>query len=122
MQEWDELIKEQQDRKKRLESLVKKFFIGTALIGAAVVLTGFYEGDQELITETYTVQKGDTLRHIAEEYLKKNTGGRRYILEFEEGIIENNPELQRGNSGNIHPGQKLKITYWVKKENSTNGK
>lgn len=115
MQEWDELIKEQQDRKKRLESLIKKLVGGAALIGAAVLLTGFYEGDQQLVEETYVVKKGDTLRHIAEKYLEKNTGGRRYILEFEEGIIENNPALQRGNSGNIHPGQKLKITYWVKK-------
>lgn len=113
--EWDELIKEQQDRKKRIESLIKKFVGGAALIGAAILLTGFYDGDQELVEETYTVQKGDTLRHIAEQYLEKNTGGRRYILEFEEGIIENNPELQHGNAGNIKPGQKIKITYWVKK-------
>ena len=120
MQEWDELIKEQQDRKKRLESLIKKFVGGAALIGAAVLLTGFYDGDQQLVEETYVVKKGDTLRHIAETYLEKNTGGRRYILEFEEGIIENNPALQNGNSGHIHPGQKLKITYWVKKETPTN--
>lgn len=126
MRVWDELIKEQQDskeqqdRKKRLEAVVKKCLTGAVLIGAAVLLTGFYDGDQVLVEEVYTVQKGDTLRHIAEEYLPKNTGGRRYILEFQEGIIENNPELQNGNSGNIHPGQKLKITYWVKKETSTN--
>lgn len=115
MRDFTQQIKEQRDRKRGLEGALKKFFIGTALIGAAVVLTGFYEGDQELITETYTVQKGDTLRHIAEEYLKKNTGGRRYILEFEQGIIEQNPELQNGNSGHIQPGQKLQISYWVKK-------
>ncbi len=104
-----------QDRKKRIEAVVKKCLTGAVLIGAAVLLTGFYDGDQELVEETYTVKKGDTLRHIAEQYLEKNTGGRRYILEFEEGIIENNPELQNGNSGNIHPGQEIKITYWVKK-------
>lgn len=115
MRDFTQQIKEQRDRKRGLEDALKKFFIGTALIGAAVVLTGFYEGDQELITETYTVQKGDTLRHIAEEYLKKNTGGRRYILEFEQGIIEQNTELQNGNSGHIQPGQKLQISYWVKK-------
>ena len=72
MQEWDELIKEQQDRKKRIETVVKKCLTGAVLIGATVLLTGFYDGDQELVEETYTVQKGDTLRHIAEEYLPKN--------------------------------------------------
>ena len=86
-----------------------------ALAAAAFLFCGMYEGDQQLVEETYVVKKGDTLRHIAEEYLPKNTGGRRYILEFEQGIIENNPELQHGNAGHIHPGQKLKITYWVKK-------
>ena len=115
MKDFEQCLRESQERKRGGENALKKFFIGTALIGAAVVLTGFYEGDQELITETYTVQKGDTLRHIAEEYLQKNTGGRRYILEFEQGIIEQNPELQNGNAGHIQPGQKIQISYWVKK-------
>ena len=59
--EWDELIKEQQDRKKRLESLIKKFVGGVALIGAAVLLTGFYEGDQVQVETVHKVQKGETL-------------------------------------------------------------
>ena len=120
MKDFLKQVEEARTRKRGIESVVKKCLTGAVLIGAAVLLTGFYEGDQQLVEETYVVKKGDTLRHIAETYLEKNTGGRRYILEFEEGIIENNPTLQHGNSGNIHPGQKLKITYWVKKENSTN--
>lgn len=115
MRDFTEQIEEQRNKKRGIENAIKKFLAGTALIGTAVLLTGFYEGDQQFVEETYTVQKGDTLRHIAETYLEKNTGGRRYILEFEQGIIEGNPELQNGNSGNIHPGQKIKITYWVKK-------
>ena len=116
MKDFLKQVEEARTRKRGIESVVKKCLKGAVLIGVAVLLTGFYEGDQVLVEETYTVQKGDTLRHIAEEYLKKNTGGRRYILEFEQGIVEQNPELQHGNAGNIRPGQKIKITYWVKRD------
>lgn len=115
MKDFLKQVEEARTRKRGIELVVKKCLTGAVLIGAAVLLTGFYEGDQERVEETYTVQKGDTLRHIAEQYLEKNTGGRRYILEFEQGIIEQNPALQHGNAGNIKPGQRLKITYWVKK-------
>ena len=119
MKDFEQCLRESRERKRGIENALKKFLAGTALIGAAVLLTGFYEGDQVLVEEVYTVQKGDTLRHIAEEYLPKNTGGRRYILEFEQGIIENNPALQNGNAGHIHPGQQLKITYWINKSEVT---
>ena len=115
MKDFEQCIKESWKRKRGFEFALKKFLAGTALVGAAVLLIGFYEGDQELVEEIYTVQEGDTLWGIAGEYLKKNTGGRRYILEFEQGIISENPELQNGKAGHIRPGQKLKITYWVKK-------
>ena len=111
--EWDELIKEQQDRKKRLESLIKKFVGGAALIGAAVLLTGFYEGDQVQVETVHKVQKGETLWSISEDYLKKNTGGRRYILEFMSGIRELNPWLTE-TKDQIQPGDKITIRYWVK--------
>lgn len=80
---------------------------------AVLLLTGFYDGPQELKEVTYEVQAGDTLRDISEKFLPLNTGGRRYILEFEEGIVELNPELQR-DRGSIYPGQKIRINYWVK--------
>ncbi|MDD7676918.1 MAG: LysM domain-containing protein [Anaerovibrio sp.] len=85
--------------------------IGGAL--AVTLLTGFYDGDQKLVQTVYTVKDGDTLRDISEMFLPLNTGGRRYILEFEEGIVELNPELH-GNRGNIYPGQEIRINYWVK--------
>ena len=85
--------------------------IGGAL--AVTLLTGFYDGDQKLVQTVYTVKDGDTLRDISEMFLSLNTGGRRYILEFEEGIVELNPELH-GNRGNIYPGQQIKVNYWVK--------
>ena len=84
---------------------------GSAL--AVLLLTGFYDGPQKLVETTYEVQAGDTLRDISEKFLPLNTGGRRYILEFEEGIVELNPDLQQ-DRGTIYPGQKIRINYWVK--------
>lgn len=88
---------------------------GTIIIAATAVmfLTGFYDGPQKLVEDVYTVKEGDTLRSISEQFLEKNTGGRRYILEFEQGIVEINPALW-GNRGLIYPGQTLHINYWIK--------
>lgn len=90
--------------------------VAAAIIGGALavtLLTGAYSGDQKLVQTVYTVKDGDTLRDISERFLPLNTGGRRYILEFEEGIVRLNPELWE-NRGDIRPGQQIKINYWVK--------
>ena len=90
--------------------------VAAAVIGGALavtLLTGAYSGDQKLVETVYTVRKGITLRDISEMFLPLNTGGRRYILEFEEGIVELNPELWE-NRGSIYPGQEIRINYWVK--------
>ena len=116
IEQWHKAMRERRTKQKRREAIIKKVLAGTAIIGAAFVFSGFYSGDQRLVEETYTVKEGDTLRGIATEYLKKNTGGRRYILEFEQGIIEINPELQDGNAGHIKPGQKIRINYFVKEQ------
>ena len=89
--------------------------VAAAVIGVALavtLLTGAC-GDQKLVETVYTVREGDTLRDISEMFLPLNTGGRRYILEFEEGIVELNPELWE-NRGSIYPGQEIRINYWVK--------
>lgn len=86
-----------------------------AIIALVFLLTGFYHGEQRLVEATYIVKEGDTLRDISERYLPMNTGGRRYILEFESGIRELNPELWQ--TVDIYPGQKIRINYWVKDEN-----
>jgi nucleoid-associated protein YgaU len=116
IEQWHKAMRERRAKQKRREAIIKKVLAGAAIIGAAFVFSGFYSGDQRLVEETYTVKEGDTLRGIATEYLKKNTGGRRYILEFEQGIIEINPELQDGNAGHIKPGQKIRINYFVKEQ------
>lgn len=92
-----------------------KRVVGAAAGGvlAVLLLTGFYDGPQQLVETTYEVRQGDTLRDISERFLPMNTGGRRYLLEFEEGIVELNPELQQ-DRGTIYPGQKIRINYWIK--------
>jgi len=97
----------------KVKDFAKKGTVTAALIGATFILTGAYSGNQKLIETTYTVQDGDTLWNISETFMKKNTGGTRYILEFMEGVKELNPELVKS-KGEIYPGQVLRINYWVK--------
>lgn len=97
---------------------LKKGVVAIAITGAVLLSLGAYSGDQQLIEDTYTVQKGDTLWSISETYLKKNTGGRRYILEFQEGIKELNPWLLDTDC-QLKPGDKLRINYWIKKGEQT---
>ena len=58
---------------------------------------------------------GHTRRDIAERYVAKNTGTRRYILEYKSGMEELNPWLL-DRKGEIYPGDKLTLIYWVKGE------
>ena len=66
-----------------------------------------------LVEETYVVRPGDTIWGIAEEYVAKNTGTKRYILEYKEEMYENNPWLVERH-GMIYPGDRLTLTYWVR--------
>lgn len=84
------------------------------LAAAALFFCGMYEGDQVLVEDIHTVQQGETLWSISETYLQKNTGGRRYIMEFMEGIKELNPWIKE-QGYTIHPGDKVRVNYWVKK-------
>lgn len=96
----------------------QKIIAGCALAGVAILCMGacdlWSDGrDAVLVEEVYTVQPGDTMWGIAEEYVQKNTGTRRYILEYKSGIEQNNPWLLE-RRGLIYPGDKLTLTYWVK--------
>ena len=102
-------------RKRRKAGGMKKIVVGFLLIAAAFLSLGGYSEEQERVETTYIVKSGDTLWDIGETYLEKNTGGRRYILEFIEGIREINPELAKRGS-DIYPGQVLRISYFVKKQ------
>ena len=97
----------------------KKLFAGCCIAGAAILCAGMATQEDGknavLVEEVYIVHPGDTLWGIAEEYVRKNTGTRRYILEYKSGIEENNPWLLERH-GMIYPGDKLTLTYWVKSE------
>ena len=98
----------------------KKLIAGCCIAGAAILFSGacnpWDDGrNAVLVEEVYTVKSGDTLWGIAETYLRKNTGTRRYILEYKSGIEENNPWLLE-RKGVIYPGDEIKVTYWVKEE------
>lgn len=62
-----------------------------------------------LIQDIHQVMEGETLDSITRDYMEKNTYGTREFHEFREGIIE----LNNLHGEEVHPGQKLRINYWV---------
>ncbi|WP_273078664.1 LysM peptidoglycan-binding domain-containing protein [Selenomonas felix] len=92
---------------------------GGIVAGAAILCAGMATQEDGknavLVEEVYVVRPGDTIWGIAEEFCEKNTGTRRYILEYKSGMEELNPWLLERH-GMIYPGDKLTLTYWVKSE------
>ena len=97
----------------------KAIIAGGIVAGAAILCAGMATQEDGknavLVEEVYTVRPGDTIWGIAERYVAKNTGTRRYILEYKSGMEELNPWLLDRN-GMIYPGDEIKVTYWVKGE------
>lgn len=101
-----------------MREFLKAALVGGAFVAAASLLSGavnpWDDGQNAvLVEEVYVVRPGDTIWGIAEEYVAKNTGTKRYILEYKAGMEELNPWLLERH-GMIYPGDRLKLTYWVK--------
>ena len=92
---------------------------GGIVAGAAILCAGMATQEDGknavLVEEVYVVRPGDTIWGIAEEFCEKNTGTRRYILEYKSGMEELNPWLL-DRDGMLYPGDEIKVTYWVKGE------
>ena len=95
--------------KRRLRTSVKVALVGVMALSAYIM--NITAGEK--VTEEYTVKPGDTVYSISEQFLSKNTVQRKYILQFQHEIIEENPQL-KSNHYIIHPGDKLAISYYVK--------
>ena len=101
-----------------MREFLKAALVGGAFVAAASLFSGAVNPWDDgrnavLVEEVYVVRPGDTIWGIAEEYVAKNTGTKRYILEYKEGMYENNPWLVERH-GMIYPGDRLTLTYWVR--------
>lgn len=92
-----------------------------AIIFIAAFTLGFLSGaiteftlskNYSVVSEVYTVQKGDTLMDIC-LYYRKQDDRDPYIFEFMDEIRKINPELV-DKQNQIFPGDKLNIQYKVK--------
>lgn len=104
-----------------------KKFIMVVLLTATVVLSGFSTSEAAevgdtlpkwvLIHDVHYVVENETLDSITRVYMKKNTYGPRGFEEFREGIIDLN---NLHDNQTVHPGQELRINYWVTPEEVLN--
>ena len=99
--------------------MLKKIVMVVMLLTTTVVFSGFSEAAPKwvLIHDAHHVVEGETLDSITRDYMEKNTYGPRGFDEFREGIIDLNN--LRDNLV-LHPGQELRINYWVTPEDILN--
>lgn len=101
--------------------MLKKIMMVVMLITVTVVLTGFSATEAAmpkwvLIHDVHHVVEGETLDEITRTFMAKNTYGPRGFEEFREGIVD----LNNLRGTDVHPGQELRINYWVTPEDILN--
>ena len=99
-------------RKEQTRNLKKAAHIA-ALVGVAAIsigLTSHPSADTHLVETVYTVQPGDTWWSIVEHFRDVDVEDR-YVLEYKQELEQLNEGID---TGNLTPGQTLRIKYRVK--------
>lgn len=100
-------------RRKEQTRNLKKAAICAALIGIAAISIGMASrpaADTHLVEITYTVQPGDTWWGIVEKFRGMDVEDR-YVLEYKSELDQLNKGID---TGNLTPGQTLRIQYRAK--------
>ena len=107
-------------RKEQTRKLKKAAHIA-ALVGIAAIsigLTSRPAADTHLVEITYTVQPGDTWWSIVERFREKDADDR-YIFDYKSEMGRLNEGID---TGNLKPGQIMRIQYRTREGGSENGK
>lgn len=97
----------------RQKKALKKAAICAALVGIAAIsigLTSRPAADTHLVEITYTVQPGDTWWSIVEHFRDMDADDR-YIFDYKREMEQLNGGID---TGNLTPGQTLRIQYRAK--------
>ena len=97
---------------RRVIAILIVVLIGVLSLGA-VIHDRICPPISEVVTETYVVQKGDTLWDIAVRYQARDCRNI-YLPEFKSEIEERNPFLHE-RRGLIRPGDNIIIEYMIRK-------
>lgn len=96
----------------RQKKALKKAAICAALVGIAAISIGMSRpaADTHIVDVTYVVKPGDTWWGIVEKFRDMDVEDR-YVLEYKYDMERLNEGID---TGNLTPGQKLRIQYRAK--------
>lgn len=99
-------------RRKEQTRNLKKAAICAALVGIAAISIGMSRpaADTHLVETVYTVQPGDTWWSIVEHFRDVDAEDR-YVLDYKQELDKLNDGVD---TGNLTPGQTLRIQYRAK--------